>query len=193
MSTNEQKMKTAVMNFTDDLNLLTIESGSWKGEYVPVKKWGCKGCSFFAPGTLETCALGGHKHARCGNGQRPDKAEIVWVKRVQEEEIKPTPLHHNEWIAKKRHPRAHAELIKQWASDFSLKVYVWNNNSWMQILEPTWVACNIYAVGEEMPTSPPTQSYEITIHPNRVHVELLEVDELSTTVRGKGGFGSTGT
>lgn len=83
-------------------------------------------------------------------------------------------------------PRAHCELIKRWSEDDSLKAYVWTNQSWFYMPEPTWLPSDIYAVAKEKPTAQPTREYQITISPDHSFITLpsdLTKEELEARIR----------
>lgn len=87
-------------------------------------------------------------------------AKLILGESKMKEEVKTTP-------------RPHAELIKKWAEDSSLKVYVWTlADRWEELTGPIWDKEIIYTVAKENPTEPPTKSYEITIKSSIVNVDL---------------------
>ena len=137
----KQDDKKATAVFSDNETVLKISGHSeHDGTYEAKENDGCYGC-FFYECTFDSM-LGGRK---CISSHRQDNKSIIWIKKENTEMTKaPAPVE----------ARAHAELIKQWASDKSLKVFVWYKNAWGDISEPAWYKSENYAVGHEKPTEP---------------------------------------
>lgn len=135
------------IEFSSDENILIVKGGKREGEYQ-TKTDGdlcCTGCGFWAGDFFGGCCIGGMLNAHCSSQTRKDGKSIIWTK---QEENKMT---------QKPEPRAHAELIKQWAEDISLKVYVWTMaDMWEELKNPKWDKEIIYTVAKEKPTAPPT-------------------------------------
>ena len=128
---------------SDDQNTLIVVGGQFEGQYKATEQDGCESCSFWVN---EICEL--KTYSTCAWAARKDEKSIIWIKKENTEMTKaPAPVE----------ARAHAELIKQWASDKSLKVFVWYKNSWGDISEPAWYKSSNYAVGHEKPTEPPVK------------------------------------
>ena len=139
----KQDDKKATAVFSNDENCLIIKSGKFAGEYQTKKDdSACVDCAF---DHSFGCSIGGMLNAHCSPQTRKDGKSIIWIKKENTEMTEaPAPVE----------ARAHAELIKQWASDKSLKVFVWYKNAWGDISEPAWYKSENYAVGHEKPTEP---------------------------------------
>jgi len=138
------KKMSQKFKLSDDQNTLIVVSGEFEGQYEATGQDGCASCSFLIN---EVCEL--KTFSTCAWGYRKDSESIIWIKKETEMTEAPAPA--------PVEARAHAELIKQWASDKSLKVFVWYKNAWGDISEPAWYKSENYAVGHEKPTEPPVK------------------------------------
>lgn len=147
-------MQNITCYFSDDVSTLNITNGVHKGEYKAVADTSCSACSFYG-NELQRCQIGGSPIARCTANYRPTGNSIIWEKQ-------------------KVTPRPHAELIKRWADDASLKVFCWDdNNDWDEITRPTWIPSFRYVVAKEKPTEIPIDTYKFNIAGKEYTLELL--------------------
>lgn len=144
------------LQFSEDLLELSIREGVFSGTYKAVQSRTCQGCAFYK--NYDDGCRARSIDLKCTADFEPRHTSVIWVKNADIQETTPRP---------------HAELIKQWADDSSLNVYIWNGRSgWYKELYPEWYEDTFYVLAKEKPTAIPLNSYKFTVMEKEYFISL---------------------